>query len=186
MYGEFVAEEPVTVTEHVELLPEALVSVQVGVGLKVTPAAEELNVTVPVGELLGPLPVSETVMVKPVEPPTVTVADVGDQAVLVERFGVRLKLAVTLWLFGTDRFKETVEKSGCVAWTVTVAGPLPGKLMGSEYDPPAPLVIEGVPLHPLVHVTVAPLIPAPPLLLVTVPATVPFPAARYGPMNGPP
>ena len=44
MYGEFVAEDPVTVTEHVELLPEALVSVQVGVGLKVTLAAEELNV----------------------------------------------------------------------------------------------------------------------------------------------
>jgi hypothetical protein len=96
VYGEFAAEELVTVTEHIEPLPETLVSVQVGVGLKVTPAAEELNVTVPVGALFGPLPLSETVMVKPVESPTVTVADVGDHAVLVERFGVTLKLAVTV------------------------------------------------------------------------------------------
>ena len=58
--------------------------------------------------------------------------------------------------------------------------------MGSEYDPPALLVVEGVPLHPLVHVTVAPMIGPPPLLLVTVPVTVPVPAARYGPTNGPP
>ena len=48
VYGELVVELPVTVTEQVELLLVAPVSVQLGVGLKVTPAAE-LKVTLPVG-----------------------------------------------------------------------------------------------------------------------------------------
>jgi hypothetical protein len=62
VYGEFTVDEPVTVTEQVlDVLPA--LSVQVGVGLKVAPEADE-NVMVPVGAVFPLAAVSETVMVK--------------------------------------------------------------------------------------------------------------------------
>ena len=63
---------------------------QLGVGLKVTPVAEE-NVMVPVGAVFPSAAVSETVMVKSWEPPTATFAELGLHAVVVECFGERLK-----------------------------------------------------------------------------------------------
>jgi hypothetical protein len=103
VYGEFVVDEPVTVTEQVlEVLPA--LSAQVGVGLKVTPEAEE-NVTVPVGAVFPLAAVSETVMVRSWEPPAVTLADAGFHDVVVECLGIREKFwFAVLLLFETEMF----------------------------------------------------------------------------------
>jgi hypothetical protein len=130
VYGEFVVDVPVTVTEHVlEVLPG--LNVQLGVGLNVTPEAEE-NVTVPVGAVFPVAAMSETVMVKSWEPPTVTLADVGLHDVVVGCLGMRLKLAVAVLPLET-----TIPLNVCdwkfVADAVTLTVPLfPGKLILSE------------------------------------------------------
>jgi hypothetical protein len=92
VYGEFVAEFPVTVTEHEELVPDAAARVQLGVGLNVTPAAE-LNVTVPVGAVfwLPGVIASVTVTVKICEFPMRTLAVAGLHTVVVGCLAVRLK-----------------------------------------------------------------------------------------------
>jgi hypothetical protein len=135
VYGEFVVVMPVTVTEQLALLEEAVASVQLGVGLNVTPAAE-LKVTVPVGVVLV-LPgvtLSETVTVKTCEPPTDIVAEAGLHDVEVGCFAVRLKsLPVVVLLLATEKLgNDCVLKSTCDAAIVTRTVPLPGKFADNE------------------------------------------------------
>lgn len=120
MYGEFVIDDPVTVTEHV-LEPDPAVKVQVGVGLNVTPEADE-KVTVPVGAVGAP-DVSVTVMVKLWEPPRKTVPEVGLHEVAVARFGVSVKFRLAAVLpFDTEMPASVCDrKSGCDAVMLTVA-----------------------------------------------------------------